>query len=138
MSRRRVFFVVLLLVGIFLTADALLELGRTAFFIHEAEMVPGVVTDERERPFEGWGEMLAHGNFPWENNTAHCPIVRFSIDGHAAMADHLPDLDTHAYPNGERVELFYHRPTGATRLNRFHLLWGGGCSGLPEDASLPS
>ena len=125
MNRRRLLLVIVLLGGILLAGDALLDLGRTAYFVHESELVPGVVTDERERPFEGWGEMIAHGNFPWENNTAHCPIVRFSIDGHVPTADRLPDLDAHAYPNGEQVELFYHRPTGAARINRFHLLWGG-------------
>lgn len=125
MNRRRVLFIMLLLGGIFLAGDALLGLGRTAFFVHKAEIVSGVVTDARERPFEGWGEMLTHGNFPWEGNIAYRPIVRFSIDGHAAVADRLPDLDTHAYPNGERVELLYHRPTASIRINRFHLLWGG-------------
>ena len=125
MSRRHILFAILLLGGIFLAGDALLGLGRTAFFVHKAEVVSGVVTDARERPFEGWGEMLAHGNFPWEGDTAHRPIVRFSIDGHAAVADRLPDLDTHAYPDGEQVELLYHRPTATTRINRFHLLWGG-------------
>ena len=91
MSRRHILFAILLLGGIFLAGDALLGLGRTAFFVHKA----------------------------------HRPIVRFSIDGHAAVADRLPDLDTHAYPNGEQVELLYHRPTATTRINRFHLLWGG-------------
>lgn len=119
----------LLLGGLYTGCTGLLELGRSVVFVYNAQTVPGVVIDQRERPFEDWGEMLAHGNMPWESSTAHQPIVGFSLLGRPCTADNLTDLDSRNHANGEQVELLIRSVPNtppSIHINEFRFIWAGG------------
>lgn len=98
----------LLLGGLYAAGVGLWRLGQSAVFVHEAVVIPGVVVDVRERPFEGFIEMMQHGNLPWECAVAHQPHVRYSREGVSIVDTTLPDLDSRDYNRGDEVEIILH------------------------------
>ena len=115
----------MLLGGLYAVGLALWRLGGTAMFVHEAILAPGVVVDVRERPFEDYLEMFAHGNFPWEGSVAHQPHVRYEYAGLSRVDSTLPDLDNQDYDRGQSVEIILHPEQPHLRhLNKFKFVWG--------------
>ena len=115
----------ILLGGLYAAGMGLWQLGNSAIFVHEAVVIPGVVVDVRERPFEDITEMLAHGNLPWEGAVAHQPHVRYDFAGLSRVDQTLPDLDNHDYNRGEAVEIILHPQQPHQRhINKFKFVWG--------------
>ena len=94
-------------------------------FVHEAVVLPGVVVDVRERPFDGLWEMVQHGNWPWEGEVAHQPHVRYEFAGLPRVDTTLPDLDNRDYDRGQAVEIILHPQNPHERhLNKAKFIWG--------------
>ena len=123
---RRIAKYLILLFGLYAIGQALWNLSCTAMYVHEAERIPGIVTDVRMRPFSGYVEMLSHGNLPWDGDTSYQPHVRYTYSGVPIVDTTLPDLDNRNYANGEEVEIILHPQKPHLRhLNRAKFLWGG-------------
>lgn len=116
---------ILLLGGLYAAGTALWRLGASAVFVHEAVVLPGVVVDVRERPFEDFWEAMTHGNLPWEGAVAHQPYVRYEFAGLSRVDDSLPDLDNRDYDRGQQVEVILHPQKPHERhLNKAKFIWG--------------
>lgn len=116
----------ILLGGLYATGLALWHLGSTVVFVCQAERVPGIVVDVKERPFDGVVEMMQHGNMPWEGPTAYQPYVRYELYGRPVLDDTLPDLDNRNYTNGQAVEIILHPQQPHRRhLYSAKFLWVG-------------
>ena len=115
----------LLLGGLYAAGTALWRLGEAAVFVHEAVVLPGVVVDVRERPFEDFWEAMQHGNWPWEGAVAHQPHVRYEFAGLPRVDSTLPDLDNRDYDRGQAVEVILHPQKPHERhLNKTKFIWG--------------
>lgn len=126
-SSRKRFLIkcILLFGGLYATGLGLWRLGCAAIFMHESVVIPGVVVDVRERPFEDVGEMLLHGNLPWEGSVAHQPHVRYDYSGVPRVDTTLPDLDNQDYNRYDKVEIRLHPQKPHQRhLNKFKFIWG--------------
>lgn len=126
MSRKRfIIMCMLLLGGLYAAGLGLWRLGNAAIFMHESVILPGVVVDVRERPFEDVLESLAHGNLPWQGAVAHQPHVRYEFAGLSRVDTTLPDLDNQDYDRGQTVEIRLHPQKPHLRhLNKFKFIWG--------------
>lgn len=116
----------ILLGGMYATGLALWNLGNTAVFVYKSITLPGVVVDVKERPFDGYLEMLQHGNMPWQGSTAYQPHVRYSISNYQMVDTTLPDWDSRNYVNDQPVEIILDptRP-GHRHINSARFLWLG-------------
>ena len=125
LRKRTLYKCLLLLGGLYATGLGLWRLGAAAVFVHEAVVVPGVVVDVRERPFEDYWEALAHGNLPWEGEVAHQPHVIHKYAAPAKVDTTLPDLDNHDYDRGQAIEIIVHPDKPEQRhINKFKFVWG--------------
>ncbi len=117
----------LLLLGLWLAATALWQLGKVAVFDYKAVVVPGQVVDVRQKPFEDWSETLGEGNLAMPGDVSYQPWVRFTLPGGiSAFRADLP-ADTQDYAVGQMLDIIClpDNPASA-RLNKGKFLWGAG------------
>lgn len=106
--RRYVLLLAALLLGAYSIGTALWELGKTAIYAHKAVVLPGVVTDVRQRPFETQTEAWEHGNLCAADATAYQPFVTFTLPAGITINKTMPDLDCDDYTLHQAVEIITH------------------------------
>ncbi len=97
-----------LILGALAVASALWELGHTAFYVHKAIILPGIVTDVRQRPFESLSEALTHGNLCPADATAYQAFASFTLPAGITINKCMPDLDCDDYALHQAVEIITH------------------------------
>lgn len=97
-----------LLLGAYGIGSALWELGKTALYVHKAVVLPGVVTDVRQRPFETQTEAWEHGNLCAADATSYQPFVTFTLPAGITINKAMPDLDCDDYTLHQAVEVITH------------------------------
>ncbi len=127
----------LLLLGLWLAGSSLWQLGKTAVFVHEAVVVPGIVVDVRQKPFETWSDTLGHGNLSMPGDVSYQPMVRFVLPGGISAFRGDLEADNRDYACGEQLEIISlpNDPSSA-RLDRWKFLWGASCLRLGAGALL--
>lgn len=133
-NRRMLHLLIALLVmglGLYLSALSLWRLVQTATFMRTSSTVIAVVEDVRQRPFSSISEALTHGNLAWGGSTAYQPIVAFTIADGRRVHMALPDLnaDDYAMRSELEVRVPLHDFTQA-REYRNSALWGGSLADL--------
>ena len=103
--RRYALLLAALLLGSYSMASAVWELGKTAFYIHHAVVLPGTVTDVRQRPFESHTEAWFYGNMCPADATAYQPFVSFTLPAGITINKTMPDLDCDDYALNQTVEI---------------------------------
>lgn len=106
--RRNALLLAALLLGAYGIGSSLWELGKTAFYVHQAIVLPGVVTDVRQRPFETQAEAWEHGNLCAADATAYQPFVSFTLPAGITINKAMPDLDCDDYSLHQAVEIITH------------------------------
>ncbi len=106
--RRNALLLAALLLGAYGIGTALWELGKTAIYAHKAVVLPGVVTDVRQRPFETQTEAWEHGNLCAADATAYQPFVTFTLPAGITINKAMPDLDCDDYTLHQAVEIITH------------------------------
>ena len=106
--RRYALLLAAMLLGVYALGSALWELGNTAFYAHKAVVLPGTVTDVRQRPFESLTEALTHGNLCASDATAYQPFVTFTLPAGISINKMMPDLDCDDYTLHQAVEIITH------------------------------
>ncbi len=120
--------VAMLLIGLYCVGNALWQLGRTAWFVMEAQRVPATVVDETKRSFDGIFEQLRHGNMPWDGDTAFRPHLRYVLYGRPIVDTTWPDLDNRSFVDGRQVTLLIHPQNPHQRhIDSPKFLWTGSC-----------
>lgn len=97
-----------LLLGVYSIGSALWELGKTACYVHKSTVLPGVVTDVRQRPFETQTEAWMHGNLCAADATAYQAFVSFTLPAGISINKAMPDLDCDDYTLHQEVEIITH------------------------------
>lgn len=107
---------------------ALWNLGLTAIYVQEAVVMPAVVTDVQQKPFESISEAMKAGNNPFASSTAYRPIVQFHLPNGLIINRMMQDPDTEDYTVGQQVEVIT-LPLDPTQahINKWKFLWGGDC-----------
>lgn len=112
MTKKKVYRYTLLLaalcMGAYACITALWELGNTALYVHRAVVLPGVVTDVRQRPFSDMAEAWQHGNLTFSEATAYQPFVSFTLPAGIAINKAMPNLDSEDYTLHQNVEVITH------------------------------
>lgn len=129
-KKRSILYLLMLAAGLYCAATALWHLARTAIFVHEATVVPAVVVDMKNRPFESCTEALSHGNLPWDGDVAYQPYISCTLptEPHPIPIRKLPvnDLDNQDYTTGQEIEVILPLEDPAqVHIYRFKFLWGG-------------
>lgn len=127
--KTRGIFIVLLITGLYCGCRALWNLSNTLLYAHEAVVLPAVVVDVRQRPFESFNEALRYGNLPWDGDISYRPILRFTMPaGIVIRAYTAPDLDNSDYSAGEQVEIITHpHDPNQAHVYKWKFLWGADC-----------
>lgn len=114
---------------------ALWNLGLTAIYIQEAVIMPAVVTDVQQKPFESLSEAMKAGNNPFAGDTAYRPIVQFNLPNGLIINRMMQDPDNEDYSIGQQVEVIS-LPLDPTQahINKWKFLWGGDCMLLAVSA----
>lgn len=97
-----------LLLGGYCAASALWELGNTALYVHRAIVLPGTVTDVRQRPFESYTEAWVYGNICAAESTAYQPYITFTLPAGITINKAMPDLDCDDYALNQTVDIITH------------------------------
>lgn len=106
--RRNALLLAALLLGAYGIGSALWELGKTAIYTHKSVVLPGVVTDVRQRPFETQTEAWEHGNLCAADATAYQPFVTFTLPDGITINKAMPDMDCDDYTLHQAVEIITH------------------------------
>lgn len=106
--RRYTLPIATLLLGGYCVASALWELGNTALYVHRAIVLPGTVTDVRQRPFESYTEAWAYGNICSAESTAYQPYITFTLPAGITINKAMPDLDCDDYALNQTVDIITH------------------------------
>lgn len=114
-----------LLAGYLLAAWALYQLAFTAMFIHECVVLPGVVTDVRQKPYEDSLQALVHGSGSCAGDVSYQPVVRFSLPSGLVINRLMSDAGDKDYTIGQPIEIITPEldPSGA-RINEWKYIWG--------------
>jgi len=122
----------LLLLGVYCCGYALWNMGKTAIFLHESTVVTARVVDMVQFPFDSYAQAMAHGNLPWDGETAYQVTLDFTLPKDPVPIPisnmQMPDLDNRDYNIGQEVEILV-SPTDPERahLYRLKFLWGADC-----------
>lgn len=106
--RRYALLLAALLLGMYAIASSLWELGNTAFYLHKSVVLPGIVTDVRQRPFDSLTEAWHHGNLCSSDATAYQAYVSFTLPAGITINKAMPDLDCEDYTLHQTVEIITH------------------------------
>lgn len=114
-----------LLAGFMLTAWALYHLAFTSMFVHECVVLPGVVTDVRQKPYEDSLQALVHGSGSCAGDVSYQPLVRFTLPSGLVINRLMSDAGDKDYTIGQPIEIITPEldPSGA-RINAWKYLWG--------------
>lgn len=114
-----------LLAGYLLAAWALYQLAFTAMFVHECVVLPGVVTDVRQKPYEDSLQALIHGSGSCAGDVSYQPVVRFSLPSGLVINRLMSDAGDKDYTIGQPIEIITPEldPSGA-RINEWKYIWG--------------
>ena len=114
-----------LLAGYLLAAWALYQLAFTAMFVHECVVLPGVVTDVRQKPYEDSLQALVHGSGSCAGDVSYQPVVRFSLPSGLVINRLMSDAGDKDYTIGQPIEIITPEldPSGA-RINEWKYIWG--------------
>lgn len=114
-----------LLAGFLLSAWALYRLAFTAMFVHECVVLPGVVTDVRQKPYEDSLEALVHGSGSCAGDTSYQPLVRFALPSGLVINRLMSDAGDKDYNIGQDISIITPEldPSGA-RINEWKYIWG--------------
>lgn len=118
----------LIMLGAPLAIWALWNLGLTAIYVQESVVMPAVVTDVQQKPFESISEALKAGNNPFTSSTAYRPIVQFKLPNGLIINRMMQDPDNEDYTVGQQLEVIT-QPLDPTQahVNKWKFLWGGDC-----------
>lgn len=121
----RRYYRLFLLAGYLLAAWALYQLAFTAMFVHESVILPGVVTDVRQKPYEDTLEALVHGSGSGAGDTSYQPLVRFSLPSGLVINRLMTDAGNTDYTIGQDISIITPEldPSGA-RINEWKYIWG--------------
>lgn len=114
-----------LLAGYLLSAWALYQLAFTAMFVHECVVLPGVVTDVRQKPYEDSLEALVHGSGSCAGDTSYQPLVRFALPSGLVINRLMSEAGDKDYTIGQDISIITPEldPSGA-RINEWKYIWG--------------
>ncbi len=114
-----------LLAGFLLAAWALYHLAFTAVFVHESVVLPGVVTDVRQKPYEDSLQALVHGSGSCAGDVSYQPLVRFTLPSGLVINRLMSDAGDKDYTIGQPIEVITPEldPSGA-RINEWKYIWG--------------
>lgn len=114
-----------LLAGYLLAAWALYQLAFTAMFVHECVVLPGVVTDVRQKPYEDSLQALVHGSGSCAGDVSYQPVVRFTLPSGLVINRLMSDAGDKDYTIGQPIEIITPEldPSGA-RINEWKYIWG--------------
>lgn len=114
-----------LLTGFLLAAYALYHLAFMAMFVHESVVLPGVVTDVRQKPYEDSLQALVHGSGSCAGDVSYQPLVRFSLPSGLVINRLMSDAGDKDYTIGQPIEIITPEldPSGA-RINEWKYIWG--------------
>lgn len=114
-----------LLAGFLLAAWALYHLAFTAMFVHESVVLPGVVTDVRQKPYEDSLQALVHGSGSCAGDVSYQPLVRFTLPSGLVINRLMSDAGDKDYTIGQPIEVITPEldPSGA-RINEWKYIWG--------------
>lgn len=121
----RRYYRLFLLAGFLLCAQALYLLAFTAMFVHESVVLPGVVTDVRQKPYEDTLEALVHGSGSCAGDTSYQPLVRFALPSGLVINRLMTDAGNTDYTIGQNISIITPEldPSGA-RINEWKYIWG--------------
>ena len=113
------------LAGILISCVALYRLALMAMFVHQSVVVPGVVTDVRQKPYEAMLEALIHGSGAAVGDASYQPLVRFSLPSGMVINRLMTDAGSTDYTIGQPISIITPEldPSGA-RINECKYLWG--------------
>lgn len=114
-----------LLAGYLLAAWALYQLAFTAMFVHECVVLPGVVTDVRQKPYEDSLQALVHGSGSCAGDVSYQPVVKFTLPSGLVINRLMSDAGDKDYTIGQPIEIITPEldPSGA-RINEWKYIWG--------------
>lgn len=114
-----------LLAGFLLIAYALYHLAFTAMFVHESVVLPGVVTDVRQKPYEDSLQAIVHGCGSCAGDVSYQPVVRFTLPSGLVINRLMSDAGDKDYTIGQPIEIITPEldPSGA-RINEWKYIWG--------------
>lgn len=121
-----------MLLGGYCCAYSLWNMGKTAVFLHESTVITARVADMVQYPFESYAQAMAHGNLPWESETAYQATVAFTLPTTPVAISipkmQLPDLDNRDYRIGQEVDIIVPLTDPArAHLYRWKFQWGADC-----------
>lgn len=121
----RRYYRIFVLSGLLLAVRALYHLAFMAMFVHESVVLPGEVTDVRQKPFEDTISALVHGSGSCAGDVSYQPFVRFTLPSGIVINRLMTDAGNEDYTIGQSVEVITPAldPSGA-RINQWKYLWG--------------
>ena len=121
----RRYYRLFLLTGFLLAAYALYHLAFMAMFVHESVVLPGVVTDVRQKPYEDSLQALVHGCGSAAGDVSYQPLVNFTLPSGLVINRLMSDAGNEDYTIGQSIEIITPEldPSGA-RINELKYLWG--------------
>lgn len=121
----RRYYRLFLLTGFLLAAYALYHLAFMAMFVHESVVLPGVVTDVRQKPYEDSLQALVHGCGSAAGDVSYQPLVNFTLPSGLVINRLMSDAGNEDYTIGQSIEIITPEldPSGA-RINEWKYLWG--------------
>ncbi|MBQ2814999.1 MAG: DUF3592 domain-containing protein [Akkermansia sp.] len=114
-----------LLAGLLMAAMALYHLAGTAMFVHEAVVLPAVVTDVVQKPYDDTMKALVHGSGSCPGDVSYQPLVRFNLPSGLVINRMMTDAGNDDYTIGQSIEIITPAldPSGA-RINQWKYIWG--------------
>lgn len=121
----RRYYRLFLLTGFLLAVYALYHLAFMAMFVHESVVLPGVVTDVRQKPYEDSLQALVHGSGSAAGDVSYQPLVNFTLPSGLVINRLMSDAGNEDYTIGQSIEIITPEldPSGA-RINEWKYLWG--------------
>lgn len=121
----RRYYRLFLLTGFLLATYALYHLAFMAMFVHESVVLPGVVTDVRQKPYEDSLQALVHGSGSAAGDVSYQPLVNFTLPSGLVINRLMSDAGNEDYTIGQSIEIITPEldPSGA-RINEWKYLWG--------------
>ncbi len=108
-----------------MAACALYHMAFMAMFVHESVVLPGVVTDVRQSPYEDSLQALVHGSGSCAGDVSYQPVVRFTLPSGLVINRLMSDAGDKDYTIGQPIEIITPEldPSGA-RINEWKYIWG--------------
>ena len=121
----RRYYRLFLLTGFLLAAYALYHLAFMAMFVHESVVLPGVVTDVRQKHYDDSLQALVHGCGSAAGDVSYQPLVNFTLPSGLVINRLMSDAGNEDYTIGQSIEIITPEldPSGA-RINEWKYLWG--------------